>query len=293
MLPLSVKKAAFFCGALYVGALPISFLVGGFLFARPLRTGLNPQDVIEAVRPEWDRSFLSLMKEVEVTVRPRVKIRGTVFVAGSHSTVIVLHSRARNRLEGMEAAYNLWNAGFDVLLLDRFAHGRSDGDQRPLFGREENELRLVINELARNEWTGTYKIGILGLGDAGTSALLAAANDERVDAVAAENPALTATELIHRSLASWAPLPRPLLTPHALLMSHGMRLVSDVTPADLDATPALERVKAPTLVLAVGDGGKAARRVYDRLPAGVGAFESGGDHAATIPAMIRFFERNL
>ena len=294
MLPFSFKKMAVLGGVLYAGALPVSFLVGGYVYSRPFRTGLNIQEIISAVRPEWDRKFLSLMREVEIDLRPRVEIRGTVFGANSHSTVIVLHSRGENRLEGIEAAYALWDVGFDVLLLDRYAHGLSDGDQRPLFGGEEDEISAVISAMVKHQWSGTSTIGVFGIGDAGTSALVAAARDPRIDAASGENPAVTATDMIRASLATWAPLPDLLLIPHAYLSTQGMRMASDATLEDLDASDALSEIGVPSQILSIGTArSRDARRVFDLLRTGVGSFESGPDRTTTYAAMVRFFEQSL
>ncbi|MFG0316687.1 MAG: alpha/beta hydrolase [Planctomycetota bacterium JB042] len=294
MIPPLLKKTAFACAVIYLGSLPASFVVGGFLFSRPLREPFQTQDLVDAMRPEWDRNFFALMKEVEIELRPRVRLRGTMLGAGSHATVVILHGGGRNRVDGLEAAYRLWDSGYDVLLLDRAAHGRSDGDTRPLFGGEAAELKLVVDALIQQAWGGTSKIGILGIGDAATSALVAAAYDPRIDAVCAENPALEATDFVLRSYASWAPLPSFLLMPHTVLAVAGMKTAVDVEASEFDASEALAMLSAPALILAVGaDAGANARSVYDRLKFGLGALEEGPDRDSVYSEMCRFFDRQL
>lgn len=294
MLPPLLKKTAFAAAMIYCGAMPVSFLVGGYLFSRPLRTPYQNQDLADAVLPDWDRSFLALMRDVEIELRPRVRLRGTVFASGSYSTVIILHRAGENRVEGIRAAYQLWNSGLDVLLLDRAAHGRSDGDTRPLFGGETGELKAVVDAVIQNGWSGTSKIGILGIGDAGTSALVAAAADRRIDAVCAEDPALRATDFVRASIGRWAPLPDLLLAPPTFLAVYGMRAAVDVEATEFDATEPISKLAVPVMVLSIdGSTRVAAREVYTKIPFGFGTFEEGNDRASVYTAMCRFFEQGL
>jgi len=152
----------------------------------------------------------------------------------------------------------------------------------------------VISAMVKHQWSGTSTIGVFGIGDAGTSALVAAARDPRIDAASGENPAVTATDMIRASLATWAPLPDLLLIPHAYLSTQGMRMASDATLEDLDASDALSEIGVPSQILSIGTArSRDARRVFDLLRTGVGSFESGPDRTTTYAAMVRFFEQSL
>lgn len=250
-----LHKAIVLAGIAYVVSLPLSFFVGGVLYSRPLRTPVGFDDLREHMQDGWDASFLSDSREVKIVVATNVRLSATVFGGDSQSSVIVMHELGRNRLAALDIAYALWRAGVDVVLVDRRAHGNSDGEARPLFANEEKDIRAIVDQLLKNNWCGTGTIGLYGVGDAGTSCLIAAAEDSRIDAVCAENPVLSASEFIADSLSAWSGLPHPIVAVQAFLTSYGVALMGGVKAGDLLAKTRVAGLTTATLLLQSGGSG--------------------------------------
>ncbi|MFH0946206.1 MAG: CocE/NonD family hydrolase [Planctomycetota bacterium] len=294
-MPKLIRKALFWAAVLYALSLPFSFILGGALFARPVKDPVSIANLADALDPAWDRTFLSGLREVAIQLRPGVSLRATVFGGDSYATVIVLHESRKNRLSGLPAAYALWSAGFDVLLVDRRAHGSSDGDMLPLFGGEEQDLTMVVNELISSDWSGTSRIGMFGMGDAGTSCLIAAAADPRIDAVVAQNPALRADDFVATRLRSWFLLPEPLLVAQTYLAVTGMCVLANVDRAQLDASSQIAGLRTPTLLLLDTTEGRRepTSDVFRTIPSGVASLQEDSDVLSLYGSMVEFFDRHL
>jgi len=294
-MPIIIRRALVWAAVLYAVSLPLCFIIGGALFARPIKDPVSLSDLADAVEPDWDRFFLAGLKEVSIQVQPGVLLKATVLGGDSHATVVILHESRKNRLSGLPAAYALWNAGFDVMLLDRRAHGSSDGDLLPLFGGEQADLATVVDQLLSSDWSGTSKIGLFGMGDAGTTCLITAAADPRIDAVAAENPALRAQDFIGAELHSWLLLPQPLLLAQTYLAVRGLCLLGDVEMDQLDATSRIQHMSTPTLLLldSQSDHRRAVQAVHDVLPGGLVDYRERSTQEALYAELVAFFERRL
>ena len=294
-MPKIVRTALVWAAILYAVSLPASFVIGGALFARPVKDPVSINDLSDALDPEWDRTFLGGLKEVSIQLRPGVLLKATILGGDSHATVVVLHESRKNRISALPAAYALWGGGFDILLLDRRAHGSSDGDMLPLFGGEQVDLSMVIDQLLASDWSGTSKIGLFGIGDAGTSCLIAAAADPRIDAVVAEGPALRADDFVAAKLHSWLLLPEPLLFAQTYLAVKGLCVVGDVEPRELDASPMIRNLSTPTQLLlnSSSDSRRAVQAVFDALPAGNVDLQECVSQEALYAEMVDFFARHL
>ena len=294
-MPKFVRQALFWAAVLYALSLPFSFILGGALFARPVKEQVSINDLADALDPSWDRTFLSGIKEVGIQLRPGVMLRATVFGGNSYATVIVLHESRKNRLAALPAAYALWSAGFDVLLLDRRAHGSSDGDMLPLFGGEEQDLTVVINELIAADWSGTSRIGMFGMVDAGTSCMIAAAADPRIDAVAALNSALRAEDFVAAKLRSWFFLPEQLLAAQTYLAVSGICVLGNVERDQLDASAQIAELRTPTMLLL--DTSEARRKptsdLFRMIPPGAASLQEDSDVLSLYGSMVEFFDRHL
>ncbi len=266
-MPKSLKNLLLFAGLLYLISLPVSIVLGGALFARPLREPFSWTEFVKDVPQDWDRSFLNSAKEVEIPIGARAKLRGTIIGGDSTTTVIVLHEARSNRAAALEVGYSLWRAGFGVLLLDRRAHGASDGEILALFAGEADDVSAVIDRLVEEQWSGTSRIAVYGIGDGGTSALIAASRDQRIDAVIAERPARTAEEFVASTFSSFCKLPASLLIVQAKLAVLGMKFLSDEPLSAFDARDALVALNTPCLILESRLRSSEADDVFQLIPA--------------------------
>lgn len=294
-MPRLLRKALFWALVAYAVSLPVSFILGGALFARPVKERVGLTELAEAMDPGWDRTFLSGVREIEVPLGARSRLRATVMGGNSHATIILLHPARQNRLACLPAAYALWQSGFDVVLLDRRAHGSSDGEMLPLFGGELPDLAAVVDFVVDQGLTGSARIGLFGLDDAGTSCLIAAAADPRIDAVAASDPALRAGDFIGDFFASWFHLPRTLLFLQTTLAVEGLLVLSHVERDQLDAEPRLAGLEARVLLLDRAGVGSpdGVREVLEALPAGTAELEWAASADDAVARAVAFFDRTL
>jgi pimeloyl-ACP methyl ester carboxylesterase len=292
-----VRKVLVWTGSLYAASLVLAFIGGGLVLAHPARLPVDDDILRQAIPAHWDMDFLRETKNVSIRIGERTHLSATVIGGGSYATVVVLHESGSNRLAGLPAAYALWNAGFDVVLLDRRAQGESDGDMRPLFGAEHKDVKAVVDRLVDEQWTGVERIGLFGIGDGGTTALIAAAVDSRVDAVAALDPALKATDFVENALCSRLLLPAPLLSAQTYFAVKGMSLVSGVPGDELDATRSLGRLDATALLLISPrrSGEADALEVFKAIPPGQAELARVGSNAAPedFTTLVDFFKRGL
>lgn len=291
-----IRRTLVLTGIVYALSLPLSFVIGGALFARPTRTPVKLQTLADAMDPSWDRTFLSTAREVRVELAPRVYLAATVIAAGSSATVILWHPSRENRAAMVPQAYSLWEEGFDVVLVDRRAHGSSDGDVQPLFGGEAGDIKKALDALIDGDWCATGRIGLYGRGDGATACLLAAADDERVDAVVGDSPSLSASDFVSVRLADLTRVPAPLLFAQTWLAVRGICFLGGVEVEQLDARSLLPKVEQPVLLLSRRelDGSVQTRRVADRLAATECEVLSADDAAGHgVEAVADFFHRAM
>lgn len=290
-----IKKALKITAYLYGLSLPTAFLVGGAMYARPVKSPMSARALREKLAPDWDTDFLRRSREVKIPVEERVKLTASLFGTDASQTVILLHSSGSNRLEMLPYAYQLWRHNIGVVMLDRRAHGDSEGESQPLFLDETDDISAVIDYLIEEQLVGTRSIGVIGYNDGATSALLAAAADERIDAVGAIEPARHARDFMSRTLANGTHLPRLLVAPQADLMSRAMAMFSGADSALADARPLLAQVDCPVFI-ATGTGPmeKADARAVTSslLAANVEVFE-GAAEQGDFDRLMDFFDRNL
>ncbi len=292
-----LRKLFLLAAILWIVSFPAAFFIGGIAFSHPDRQKVNVEVLRGAMRPEWDLSFLGAAREVRVALGDRTYMSASVFGGNSWATVIVLHGADETRVAALDAAYQLWKGGLDVVLVDRRAHGSSDGDLLPLFGGETADVKSLVDAVLREHWTGTQRIGLFGIADGGTTCLMAAAQDERIDAVAAANPAVRAADFIEDDLAGMFNLPQFIVTLQARVAALGVSMVSGVDSQKLDANAVLAGMKAPVYLLRTPGTpqGRRVAAVAKALPPRGTEIDNldGEDDPDRYDGLVNFFRRTL
>lgn len=130
----------------------------------------------------------------EVTFRSQdgLKLSGwflpAPFPAETQGVVVLCHGYPQNRLEMLPYAQFLHEAGFAALVFDFRALGRSEGALCSFGHAEVADLKGALDYLASRPDTETLPKGVLGLSLGASVAIMASAEDERVQAVVAEAP---------------------------------------------------------------------------------------------------------
>jgi len=136
---------------------------------------------------------------------------------GATAAVVTVHGATSDRRDFLRQLPWLHAAGHPVLLFDCREHGRSDGRGRGLaLGyRERHDVSAAAAWLA--EARGFERIAAFGTSQGASAAILAAAEDPRIDAVLAENPYARVGRLFRDSPVFVGELPGPLLRLTTLL----------------------------------------------------------------------------
>lgn len=100
-------------------------------------------------------------------------------------TVIVLHGRGGRKEDFLPAAERFCAAGFRCLLVDLRAHGESGGDCLTLGVKESADLRAVLDQAEEAFGKDIGPFAAFGYSMGGSTAVLAAGQDDRLQAVAA------------------------------------------------------------------------------------------------------------
>jgi pimeloyl-ACP methyl ester carboxylesterase len=145
-------------------------------------------------------------EEVTVESSTGAKLAGRFFPGRTEATVILLHGYGGNQDEMLPVASTLHDGGYSVFSFDQRGCGRSTGEVT--FGAsEQDDLRSVVDYLVTRADVNSERIGALGFSMGGATTLMAAADDQRVKAVVADD--LRPVDVISKLS------PRPVLLVHA------------------------------------------------------------------------------
>ena len=144
-------------------------------------------------------------ESIEFATPDRLILRGVwISAAGSDRAIVILHGHGTSHDYDVYRAPDLHQAGFNVLLFDFRAHGRSDG-KRMTFGYEECRDMQGAVEFLRQR--GIKHIGLLGFSYGGMVAMVSSAQSPDIEAVISDGgPARVRTAIAVRSAELGIPL---------------------------------------------------------------------------------------
>jgi pimeloyl-ACP methyl ester carboxylesterase len=223
----------------YVAAAVAGFvtltLVSFWLAVRPPRLiiPLAPADVKLAV------------EEVTIPAADGVQLSAWLAARPGAPGIIFLHGYPAEKADMLPLAAAL-APRFTVLLVDLRYFGRSGGRATTLGLRERDDLRRAVDALAAR---GVEPIGVFGLSLGGAVAILAAADEPRIRAIAVYSPFADLRTLGHELYAWMGPVRYPFVG----LMRLWSRLFlgADITAAAPVA--AVRRLSIPVYLIASRD----------------------------------------
>jgi pimeloyl-ACP methyl ester carboxylesterase len=160
--------------AVLVGGFVLLSLVGFWLAVRPPRIAVP-------LRPD---EFRLAVEDVTITAADGVKLAGWLAARPGAPALVLLHGYPVEKADLLPIAVAL-APRFTVLLLDQRYFGASGGRATTIGFRERGDLRRAIDFLAAR---GFREVGVFGLSLGGAVALMTAAEDPRIRAVAAYAP---------------------------------------------------------------------------------------------------------
>lgn len=147
----------------------------------------------------------------------RTTLRGWWMPAPDASGTVVVCSGQRGSLDGDLPTFGpmLHQAGFNVLMFDWRAHGRSDGDKVTFGVYEKEDLLGALDFLAGR---GVMRVGLMGLSMGANVALITAALSDRVAAVVCDSlPARLSSTLVGYMVEKRLPRPLAVIAAHLVL----------------------------------------------------------------------------
>ncbi len=154
-----------------------------------------------------DVSFPSFYKELNLS--------GWFIPAeNSDHAVIMVHGNGGNRNNSgghaLDIAGGLVEQGFSVLMFDLHGYGESEGDTVSGGYYEKDDLKGAVAYLKQR---GYEKIGVLGFSLGAVTALLAAAEDEEIDAVVADSAFADLNDIMDSQFSLRTKAPKIFLRP--------------------------------------------------------------------------------
>lgn len=145
--------------------------------------------------------------------------------------VICCHGHRGNKADLLGIGPGLWRAGHSVLLFDFRGNGESGDGPQSLAHHEQQDLAAAVELVRRRRPDARIAVVAFSMGAA--AAILAAADDPRIEAVVADSPFTTLSEVVKAAYRRHR-LPSTPLVPVASLASwlrHGYAF-ADVRPID-------------------------------------------------------------
>lgn len=133
-------------------------------------------------RPPLLDTYGANAETLSFLTRDRVQISGWFIPAKvpSNRTLIVLHTRGGTRQDMLEFSLPLWQAGFNLALIDLRGHGRSGGTFFTFGYHEWQDVSGLLDYLEQRQQGLTQDVTLLGVSAGGAVAIAAAARDNRI-----------------------------------------------------------------------------------------------------------------
>jgi fermentation-respiration switch protein FrsA (DUF1100 family) len=172
MTPLGWVAAAFLALALAISTVFLWLASGKMIARRTPDERTSPAD--------YGLSF----EEIEFQARDGINLRGWFIPAPEAKGVVIFcHGHAGSMDPDVKYTPWFYDAGLSVLMFDFRGHGRSEGDWVSMGTLERLDLLGAIDYVQRS---GFESVGVLGFSMGGGVAIVTAATDERIAAVASD-----------------------------------------------------------------------------------------------------------
>jgi pimeloyl-ACP methyl ester carboxylesterase len=139
-------------------------------------------------------NFALPYEEVVIPTPDGISLSGWYIPPRNGAVVIFLHGYGAVRLEMLDRAAALARHGFGALLYDLRAHGESGGTMRAMGWPDAADLSAAVDYLLTRPEVNRQGIGAFGFSIGGQIAIRAAAGDDRIRCVIADDPAYARAE---------------------------------------------------------------------------------------------------
>ena len=167
---------------------------------------------------------------------------------GPHLIFVHGIGSVRSGDNAVELAARMVELGYNVLMFDLRGHGSSEGDKVSGGYFERWDVLGAFDYLVERG-VDPGSTGLMGFSMGAATSIMAAAEEPRITALAADSPYADASDLIARESARKTPLPlwlMPIFIPTAKLMAKG---IYGIDIGELAPERAVARLKYPILVI--------------------------------------------
>ncbi|UCD97463.1 MAG: alpha/beta fold hydrolase [Chloroflexota bacterium] len=193
-----------------------------------------------------------LPEEVVFESRDGSMLSGWFFLSQVGPTLILTHGFGGNRSDLLIAASHLLDRGFGVLMYDLRAHGRSPGNISTWGWIEVNDLHGAVDFLQSREEVNPEQIGAMGYSLGGQITIRAAAENEGIRAIIAEDPSPASVD--DHVFSSSASL-RKLVAYPAIWLGYKLQEAVCGVPAPRGVRESISKISPrPILLIASGMG---------------------------------------
>jgi len=182
-----------------------------------------------------------------------VIISGVAIVPNTRCSVpaiIINHGLGAAKCDFYSLAAYFVEQGFAVLLFDYRGHGNSSGTTCTLGLHEQKDLSAIIDRASGMHGIDAEKIGLYGFSLGASVALLVAAADKRIHAVAADSPFATLEDMTAHVLRTRYYLPR---FPFMSLIQLWYRLLYGSWMKTVSPLSIMKQLSGTPLLFVVGD----------------------------------------
>ena len=224
----------------------ILFFVGPTILLQPRR---RTPDFYRALGQPITPSDIRLAyEEINVPVEVGLKLNCWLIKSPppANGTIIYLHGVADCKIDGIRFAQFMRENRFNVFLFDARRHGESDGKFCTYGYYEKDDVRMIIDYISSRQDLGAEKVGLFGTSMGAAVALQAAALDNRISAVVAENSFATLRSIFDDYQKRMIKLPFHYLRNIVIKRSETMASfrASEVSPLE-----AVKRIRIPLLIV--------------------------------------------
>jgi uncharacterized protein len=286
------RKSKILLAAAVLAALPILSVLSGAIGYLIGASVLHPGNF----NPERDAAIATMLartsatkEDFEVRASDGVTLRGWKVRAHEPNGqwIIVLHGVSDNRTGNIGHAEFLLRNGYDVVMMDSRAHGKSGGAMATYGWLERHDTTAIVDALVATE--NIKHVGELGVSMGAAISLQSAAIDPRIDAVVAEDPFANLREVSYDygGLDLSPLLGKTLFRPASIVAMHQLELAGGFSPDDVSPERAVSlRAFAVLIICGTRDHRipcRHAERVYNAAIGPKQLWEvDGAGHAAAL-----------
>lgn len=163
--------------------------------------------------------------------------------------LILVHGLGAGKADLVDFSPFLHKGGYNLLLFDLRAHGKSEGKATTFGFHEKKDMEAAIDYLKGRKDVDGDRIGVLGLSLGGVVALLTAAERKEIRAVAVEGVYASFPETVGRHLKIAYRLPSFPFTPLTL---YTFRLWFKVDPTSISPVESVAKISPRALLIIAG-----------------------------------------